>query len=76
MAEKDLAAIQEIKETTIEIKGLMDKFVETNNLRFEMYEEKIKVINHRIFDLENALTWAYRLIIGAIATGAIAFLYK
>lgn len=76
MAEKDTIAIQEIKETTIEIKGLIDKFVETNELKFKMYEEKLKVANHRIDDLEETNKWLWRAIAGTLISTVIAFLIK
>ncbi|MGL5440789.1 MAG: hemolysin XhlA family protein [Filifactoraceae bacterium] len=76
MAEKDLAAIQEMKETIIELKGTIDKFISNVDLRFQMFEKDLKVANHRILDLENTITWLWRVIAGGLLTGAIAFLYK
>lgn len=68
--------IQDIKERLVRIETLL----ETNNGKVELelkaLEEKIKVANHRIEDLESTITWLWRAIIGAVVGGAIALLFK
>ena len=68
--------IQDIKERLVRIETLL----ETNNGKVELelkaLEEKIKVANHRIEDLESTITWLWRAIIGAAVGGAIALLFK
>lgn len=68
--------IQDIKERLVRIETLL----ETNNgkvgLELKALEEKIKVANHRIEDLESTITWLWRAIIGAVVGGAIALLFK
>ena len=68
--------IQDIKERFVRIETLL----ETNNGKVELelkaLEEKIKVANHRIEDLESTITWLWRAIIGAVVGGAIALLFK
>ena len=68
--------IQDIKERLVRIETLL----ETNNGKVELelkaLEEKIKVANHRIEDLERTITWLWRAIIGAVVGGAIALLFK
>lgn len=68
--------IQDIKERLVRIETLL----ETNNGKVELelkaLEEKIKVANHRIEDLESTITWLWRAIIGAVVGGVIALLFK
>ena len=68
--------IQDIKDRLVRIETLL----ETNNGKVELelkaLEEKIKVANHRIEDLESTITWLWRAIIGAVVGGAIALLFK
>lgn len=45
-------------------------------LELQGLEEKIKVANHRIGDLENTIMWLWRAVGGAIVGGAIALLFK
>lgn len=73
MGEQD--PIQEVRENLLEIKGLLNKVVETNQLKFEIIEEKLKVANNRIKDLEESNTWVWRAFAGACITAVVALLF-
>ncbi len=72
MSESD--AIQEVRESLIEIKGLLKNMNDTNELKLKNFEEKIKVANNRISDLEDANRWLWRAVAGALISAVIAFL--
>lgn len=72
MSEAD--AIQEVRESLIEIKGLLKNMNDTNELKLKNFEEKIKVANNRISDLEDANRWLWRAVAGALISAVIAFL--
>lgn len=72
MSESD--AIQEVRESLIEIKGLLKNMNDTNELKLKNFEEKLKVANNRISDLEDANRWLWRAVAGALIGAAIAFL--
>lgn len=72
MSESD--AIQEVRESLIEIKGLLKNMNDTNELKLKNFEEKLKVANNRISDLEDANRWLWRAVAGALISAAIAFL--
>lgn len=61
--------IQEIKERLVRIEILLEKNAEN-------WDEKIKVANHRIEDLENTIDWLSKTAIGALITGAIGVLFS
>ncbi|WP_270305105.1 hemolysin XhlA family protein [Terrisporobacter petrolearius] len=69
-------ALQEVRERLIKIELLLENMSQNNNLKDELLEEKIKVANNRISDLENSNTWLWRAIAGALISSAIAFLIK
>lgn len=72
MSESD--AIQEVRETCIEIKGLLKNMSDTTELKLKNFEEKIKVANNRIADLEETNKWLWRAIAGTIISAEIALL--
>ncbi len=72
MSETD--AIQEVRESLIEIKGLLKNMNDTNELKLKNFEEKLKVANNRISDLEDANRWLWRAVAGALISAVIAFL--
>jgi len=72
MSESD--AIQEVRESLIEIKGLLKNMNDTDELKLKNFEEKIKVANNRISDLEDANRWLWKAVVGALISAAIAFL--
>ncbi|MEW8993138.1 hemolysin XhlA family protein [Clostridium sp.] len=72
MSESD--AIQEVRESLIEIKGLLKNMNDTNELKLKNFEERIKGANNRISDLEDANRWLWRVVVGALISAAIAFL--
>ena len=67
-------------EDLVYIKGL----IENNNSSFDLklksmedkYDEKFKVANHRIDDLESADKWKARCFWGVIITAAVTFALK
>ena len=61
--------IQEIKERLVRIEILLEKNAEN-------WDEKIKVANHRIEDLEKTMDWLSKTAIGALITGAIGVLFS
>ena len=69
-------ALQEVRERLIKIEVLLENMSQNNDLKLETVEEKIKVANNRISDLENSNTWLWRSIAGALIGSAIAFLIK
>lgn len=75
MSEKE-DAIQEVREKLVRIEVLLENINTNNNLKTELIEEKIKVANNRITDLENSNTWIWRAIAGALISSVIAFLLK
>ena len=69
-------ALQEVRERLIKIEVLLETMSKNNDLKLENIEEKIKVANNRILDLENSNTWLWRAIAGALISSVIAFLIK
>lgn len=72
MSESD--AIQEVRETCIEIKGLLKNMSDTTELKLKNFEEKIKVANNRIADLENNNTWLWRAFAASLISAVMALL--
>ena len=60
--------IQEIKERLVRIEILLEKNAEN-------WDEKIKVANHRISDLEDTIKWISRTAIGGVITGLIGIMF-
>lgn len=71
--EKD---VQDIRERLIKIETMLENYNKNNDLKMTNLEEKIKVANNRIKDLENNNQWLWRTVIGAVLTGAIAILFR
>ncbi|WP_321835385.1 hemolysin XhlA family protein [Clostridium butyricum] len=61
-------AIQEIKERLVRIEILLEKNTEN-------WDEKIKVANYRIADLEDTIKWISRTAIGGVITGLIGIMF-
>ena len=66
--------LQEVRERLIKIEVLLETMNKNNELKNEILEEKIKVANNRISDLENSNTWLWRAIAGALISSVVAFL--
>ena len=66
--------IQEIKERLVKIEVLLENMSNANDLKLLALDEKIKVANHRIEDLEDTIRWLWRTLAGGIATGLIGLL--
>ena len=60
--------IQEIRENIIEMKGMLENISMRSDLKMETFEEKLKVVNNRISDLESNQKWFVYAIIGAVIT--------
>lgn len=74
MAEENI--IYEIRETLVEIKSALKSVVENTDLKFQIQEEKIKVANNRIRDLEDTIKWIWRAIGVTLIGAAMALLIK
>lgn len=61
--------ILDIRERLVKIETLLEG-------KMDNLEEKIKVANHRISDLEDTIKWLWRAVAGGIVAGAIALLFK
>lgn len=68
--------IYEIRENVVKINTTLEKIVENTDLKFEIQEEKIKVANKRICDLESSNQWLWRTCGGAIITALLALIFK
>lgn len=68
--------LDDLKEDIIIIKETLKNMVETNALRLVTFEEKLKVANNRLKDLEDNNKWLWRAVVGAVISGAMAFLFK
>lgn len=66
--------IYEIRENVVEIKATLTSIVQNTDLKFQVQEEKIKVANNRIRDLEENNKWLWRAFAGALISAVIAFL--
>lgn len=74
MDERD--SVQEIKERLVKIETLLENMTKTDCLEREVIEEKIKVANKRIADLEDTIRWLWRTVAGSFITGALAILFS
>ncbi|WP_040191060.1 hemolysin XhlA family protein [Clostridium culturomicium] len=70
----DSDAMQEVRETVIEIKGILKNMSDTTELKLKNFEEKIKVANNRIADLEDTNKWLWRAFAGTIVSSVMALL--
>ena len=66
--------LQEVRERLIKIEILLENISKNNELKNEILEEKIKVANNRISDLEDSNTWLWRAIAGSSISAVIALL--
>ncbi|HBJ2622086.1 hemolysin XhlA [Clostridium botulinum] len=64
----EVDTIQEIKERLVRIEILLEKNTEN-------WDEKIKVANYRIADLEDTIKWISRTAIGGLLTGLLGILF-
>ena len=76
--EKEL--MMEVRERLIKIETIVENISKTNDQKLlaveEKMEEKIKVANNRIKDLEDNNKWLWRAFAGSLITAVIAFLFK
>jgi len=68
--------LQELRERLIKIEMLLENISRTNDLKLETIEEKIKVANNRIADLEDTIKWIWRAIGVTLIGAAMALLLK
>ena len=66
--------LQEVRERLIKIEVLLENMSKNNEWKNEILEEKIKVANNRISDLENSNTWLWRAIAGSLISAVVALL--
>ena len=66
--------LDNLKEDIIIIKETLKSMVSTNELKLVALEEKLKVANNRLKDLEENNKWLWRAVVSAIVSGAIAIL--
>lgn len=76
MGEKEL--LIDIRERIVKLEAEVKNANKTNELKLkavtEQLEEKIKVANNRIKDLEDSNKWLWRAVAGGLISSAIAFL--
>lgn len=68
--------IQDIRERLVKIELLLENIPKSINLQLDNFEDKLKVANHRIEDLENTINWLSKTTIGALITGAVGILFS
>ena len=68
--------LQEVKEKLVRIEVLLESLKDANELKLVIVEEKIKVVNNRIKDLEDNSKWLWRAVAGAIISAIMALLFK
>lgn len=68
--------LDNLKEDIIIIKETLKSMVSTNELKLVALEEKLKVANNRIKDLEENNKWLWRAVASAIVSVVIALLLK
>lgn len=68
--------MQDVKERLVRIETLLENMTKTNDLKILNMEDKLKVANYRIGDLENTISWISKTAIGALITGALGILFN
>lgn len=68
--------LDDLKEDIIIIKETLKNMVETNDLKLITVEEKLKVANNRIQDLEDNNRWLWRAVAGALICAVMALVFK
>ncbi len=76
MPEESSNVLQEIREDIVFIKTTLTNITANLDLKLVTLEEKIKVANHRISDLEDQNKWLWKTVVGAILAGVIAVYFK
>ena len=72
----DKELIAEIRERLVKIEIMLENITNTNELKLETIEEKIKTLNNRVQGLEENNKWLWRAVVGSLISGGIAFLLK
>ena len=68
--------LQAIMEKLGSIQSAVDNIMPVVNLKIENMDDKLKVANHRILDLEEQNKWLWRCIVGAVIAGVIAMYFR
>ena len=68
--------LQEILQRLTKIEAVLEGNENARKLEIANLEEKIKVANHRIQDLENTISWLWKTAIGGIFSGALSILFN
>ncbi len=71
MAEHEQEVLQAIREDIVYIKTMLVNISQQTDLKLTNLEDKIKVANHRIDDLEKQNTWLWRSVIGVVVTSVL-----
>ncbi|WP_204597529.1 hemolysin XhlA family protein [Clostridium pascui] len=68
--------IQDIRERLVKIEVLLGNMSDAMKLQLSNLEDKLKVANHRIDDLEKNNTWMWRTVAGSLIVAAVGILLK
>lgn len=68
--------LDDLKEDIIIIKETLKSMVVTNELKLVAFEEKLKVANNRIKDLEDNNRWLWRAVAGAVIAAVMTLILK
>lgn len=74
--EDDRETIIDIKERLVRIETLLEQKLKTEDAERKVLEEKLKVANNRISDLENNQRWIVITLIGSIIAAVIKLIIK
>ena len=68
--------LQEIKEDLGSIKATLDNIMPMVDVKLGAIEDKLKVVNHRILDLEEQNKWLWRAVVGAVIGCLVTMYFK
>ena len=74
--EDDRETIIDIKERLVRIETMLEQQLKTDTLERQVIEEKIKVANNRIGDLESNQKWLVVTVVGAIIVAILKTIIK
>ena len=74
--EDDRETIIDIKERLVRIETMLEQQLKTDTLERQVIEEKIKVANNRISDLESNQRWLVVTIIGVVIAAVLKMVIK
>lgn len=68
--------MQEIFQRLVKIETLLENLPKATSLEIANLEDKLKVANHRLDDIEKNNTWLWRAFGGALIAGVVGLLFK